>query len=155
LEALAALNVNIDIFTGNANVAARFADMGYVMDMSQLIKTYNFDIGKVEPAAINIIRNASNGNLTALPIYLNHHVLFYNRDIFEKFAEDYPRNHMTWDETYELARKMTRKDGDVQYLGFAHQFMNGTFALLNSYGQELIDPKTKEVTFENGVWAKM
>lgn len=62
---------------------------------------------------------------------------------------------MTWDEIYSLARNLTRKDGDVQYLGFSNQYLNSAFSWLNPYGQEIIDPGTKEVTFENGVWAKI
>src|SRR5690606_19838385 len=104
---------------------------------------------KVEPAALDMIQKVSDGKVTALPMYINQHILFYNKDIFDKFAVDYPHNHMTWDELYETAKSLTRTDGGVNYLGFSHQFLNGTFLVMNPYGQDLIDPNTGEITFEN------
>lgn len=155
LTDLAATGKNVDIFMSNANSAATLASLGYAADMSDYVRKYNFDLNIVEPAALDIIRNVNNGELSALPIFINQHLLFYNRDLFEKFAIDYPVNGMTWDDTYELARRMTRVENDVQYYGFHYEFLAGTFAYLNSYGQNLIDPNTGEVTFENPVWVDM
>lgn len=149
---LAATKTPVDIFFSNANSAAQFADLGYVTDVSELAKKHKFDLTRVEPVALDIIKKASNGQLSALPIYTNYHLMFYNKDIFDKFGVSYPKNGMTWDETYDLAKKMTRQDNGVNYIGFSNQFLNGTMLLLNSYGQEILDVKTKKVTFDNGKW---
>lgn len=51
---------------------------------------------------------------------MNIPALFYNKDIFDKFGVAYPKNGMIYEETLDLdlARRVTRSDGGVQYLGF-------------------------------------
>lgn len=53
-----------------------------------------------------------------LPIAMINASIYYSKDIFDKFALPYPKNGMTIDETYELAKRMTRLDNGVQYRGF-------------------------------------
>ncbi|GAA3410697.1 hypothetical protein GCM10020370_55990 [Paenibacillus hodogayensis] len=142
----------VDIFYGNINNAAALSDAGYLRDITPLAKKQNFNLEQVEPKALDMLASANNGVLPGLPSYLNYHVLYYNRDIFDKFGVAYPKNGMTWDETYDLARKVTRLEGGTQYVGFSHQFLNGTLIQLNSYGQEVFVPKTNKVTINEGQW---
>lgn len=149
---LAATQTAVDIIFSNANHAAQLADFRYVSDMNELIQTYKFDLGRINPTAIDIIKKASNGMLTALPIYINNNLMFYNKDLFDKFGVSYPVDGMTWDDTYSLAKKLTRYDNGIQYVGFSYHFLNGNMLWLNSYGQEEMDSKTKKVTFDSGRW---
>jgi multiple sugar transport system substrate-binding protein len=52
---------------------------------------------------------------------------------------------MTWDDMFELTKKLSRSDGGVQYRGFQFQFdgMMGT----NQLGAPYFDPKTHEPKF--------
>lgn len=91
-------------------------------DMSDLIKKYNFDLNKFNPSVIEVITQIGNGEVQSLPWTAGTLVFIYNKDIFEKFGVDYPRDGMTWDEVYSLANVMTRKEGDVQYKGLVLDF---------------------------------
>ncbi|MDF2721037.1 MAG: transporter substrate-binding protein [Paenibacillus sp.] len=152
LADLAATKTPVDLFWTNANSAAQFADLGYVTDMTDMIKQNKYDLNRIEQVTLDIIKKASNGKQTALPIYANSHLLFYNKDIFDKFGVAYPKNGMTWDDTYELTKKVTRLENGVQYVGFEYQFISGTANLLNQYGQEEMDPQSKKVLFDSGRW---
>jgi multiple sugar transport system substrate-binding protein len=55
--------------------------------------------------------------LFGLPFSRNFDVLFYNKDVFDKFAIAYPKDGMTWDETIELGRRVTRQENGVKYEG--------------------------------------
>ncbi|TMV48646.1 carbohydrate ABC transporter substrate-binding protein [Paenibacillus mesophilus] len=120
--------------------------------MNDLIQKYKFDLSRIDPTAIDIVKKASNGMLTALPIYINYNLMFYNKDLFDKFGVSYPVNGMTWDDTYNLAKKLTRYDNGIQYVGFSYHFLNGNMLWLNSFGQEELNPRTKKVTFDSGRW---
>ncbi|GAA4877814.1 hypothetical protein GCM10023310_67330 [Paenibacillus vulneris] len=88
-------------------------------DMTELIKKYNFDTSKLNPAAMAQMKNVTpEGKIYGLPFQLSDLVLFYNKDIFDKFGVDYPKDGMTYDEVYELAKKLTRVEGENTYKGY-------------------------------------
>ena len=93
---------------------------GIEYDMTDLIKKYDVDLTRFEPTIINAVKQASGGKLYGLPIFTSNLVLYYNKDVFDKFGVSYPKDGMTWDETLELTKKLTRIEGDKPYFGFTH-----------------------------------
>ncbi|MDU0199563.1 MULTISPECIES: ABC transporter substrate-binding protein [Paenibacillus] len=88
-------------------------------DMTDLIKKYNFDTSTLNPAAMAQMKNVTpEGKIYGLPFQMSDFVLFYNKDIFDKFGVDYPKDGMTYDEVYELAKKLTRVEGENTYKGY-------------------------------------
>jgi multiple sugar transport system substrate-binding protein len=98
-------------------------------DMSDLIKKYNFDIGQFVPGHIDNIRTfgKNSDDLVAVPdstisgTYAIN-ATAYNKDIFDRFAVPYPKDGMTWDDMFALAKRMNRTEGGVKYIGMAHYF---------------------------------
>lgn len=89
-----------------------------VSGMDELVASTHFDLQRFDPGAIaSLQRKKEDGGLTAIPWAQNVGGLFYSKDVFDKFGTPYPKELMTWDETLELARKLTRKEGDAQYVG--------------------------------------
>ncbi|MDF2721210.1 MAG: transporter substrate-binding protein, partial [Paenibacillus sp.] len=68
--------------------------------------------------ALDSIRVASDqGWLWGLPFSQNFNALYYNKDIFDKFAVPYPTDGMTWETTLDLAKRVARLDSGTQYIG--------------------------------------
>ncbi|WP_282936350.1 ABC transporter substrate-binding protein [Paenibacillus sp. RC67] len=90
-------------------------------DLTDLFKKYNYDLTQFSQTALDGIRNVSDkGQLIGLPKNnLKPAVLFYNKDLFDKFGVTYPKDGMTWDELYDLAKKMTRIEAGEQFYGFS------------------------------------
>lgn len=114
-------------------------------DISDLIKKYNYDVTKLQPAPMDVQRLLGGGAIYGFPNYIGVLVFLYNKDLFDKFGVDYPKDGMTWDETYELARKMTRTEGGQKYqgLGMAWEHIMGWNQLSALY----FDPKTQKSQF--------
>lgn len=112
-------------------------------DLTPLIKKNNTDLTKFEPSTIDIQRAMADGGIWGLPIGNNSASLMYNRDIFDRFGVPYPKDGMTWDQVYELAKTLTRKDGGVQYKGLVMSFQHLLY--LNQYSAEFVDLKTNKV----------
>jgi multiple sugar transport system substrate-binding protein len=110
-----------DIIIDNArmNLQRYILDNELEYDMTDLIKKHNFDTSKLNPAALAQMKNVTpEGKMYGLPFQLSDFVLFYNKDIFDKFGVDYPKDGMTYDEIYELAKKLTRVEGENTYKGY-------------------------------------
>ncbi|WP_158301592.1 ABC transporter substrate-binding protein [Paenibacillus mesophilus] len=98
------------------NYRASLLDL-YGGDISDLIAKQKYDLSRLEPSYIEAAKvNGKNQN--GLPLYDLRLTLYYNKDIFDKFGVPYLKNHMTWEEMAEVATKLTRNDGGVQYRGF-------------------------------------
>ncbi|TMV47426.1 extracellular solute-binding protein [Paenibacillus mesophilus] len=122
-------------------------EAGLLFDMSDLLKKNKYDLSRLEPTAIEFQRQLANGGIFGLPISNTAVALFYNKDLFNKFGVPYPKDGMTWDEVYELAKKLTRSEGGTDYYGFAtrYPFMFNVNQLSLSY----LDPKTNKPTLND------
>lgn len=101
-------------------------------DLTPLIKKYGHDLGRYDPDTIKSMKNfGENGELYGLPNVKVVHSLLYNKQLFDKFGVPAPKDDMTWDEAIQLASRMTRMDGGVQYRGMDMQFYNMIASQLN------------------------
>ncbi|CAG7650776.1 hypothetical protein PAESOLCIP111_06173 [Paenibacillus solanacearum] len=118
LPDLIAAGESVDFFvTYNGNMS-KYLDLDVYSDITPLAKKLNFDLGKFEPRALDAIRSISDKKeLYALPYSNNLNALYYNKDIFDKFGIPYPKDGMTWGDTIELAKKVTRTDNGTKFHG--------------------------------------
>jgi multiple sugar transport system substrate-binding protein len=125
---------------------------GMESDLSDLIQTYKFDLNQYDPAVLEAMKLLGNGKIYGFPNGVATVGLFYNKDLFDKFGVAYPTHGMTWDQVYDLAQKMTRSEGGVQYLGFAE--LINYLANANQLSQGYVDPNTGKATLNNDNWRK-
>ena len=91
---------------------------GVLMDLTPLIE--GSDVAdRLEPSNMESLRLVGNGSLYALPWNRAVEKLYINKEVFDKFNVPYPdpKVPMTWEETVELAKKLTGTVDGVQYRG--------------------------------------
>ncbi|TMV48640.1 extracellular solute-binding protein [Paenibacillus mesophilus] len=122
-------------------------------DMTELAQKHGVNLGTFQQSLIDGIRSSGGGKLYALPVTNTVQVMYYNKGLFDMFGVPYPKDGMFWDETLELARKLTRNEGGKMYLGFAasapHLLGN------NQLSQPYLDPVSEKATFTADAWKKM
>ncbi|TNJ67549.1 extracellular solute-binding protein [Paenibacillus hemerocallicola] len=122
-------------------------------DITPLIQKYKYDLGKIDPVSVDMMKEMSKGGMYALPTLMSPSPIYYNKDIFDKFGVPYPKDNMTWDDLYELSKKVTRKDGSVQYYGFMVSFQH--LMVRNQFSLNMVDPATDTTSFADEKWNKM
>ncbi|WP_199614048.1 ABC transporter substrate-binding protein [Paenibacillus alkalitolerans] len=135
------------------NTTRMIVRFGMEYDMSDLIKKYNFDTGALDPAMLGVSKLASDGKLYSLPFENDEFVLVYNKDIFDKYGQDYPHVGMTYEEAYELAKTMTRQDGDVTYKGW--QQHPSHYMMYNQLSEPALDPNDDKASLTTDTWVKI
>jgi multiple sugar transport system substrate-binding protein len=121
-----------------------------LVDLNDLVKQNRFDLSKFEPGALDSITAYSDQNkMYALPIFMEFGGLFYNRDIFDKFGVAYPKDGMTWEQTIELGRQLTKNDGGQQYYGL-DLFPMGRLSV--TLRLPIADPKTERALVNTDQW---
>jgi multiple sugar transport system substrate-binding protein len=137
----------------NINGIPGLADLGLLYSYTDLIKKNNMDLGRFEPEALDAIKAASQReDLVALPYTRHTCALYYNKDIFDKFGIPYPKDGMTWDEVFELAKKVTRKEDNIQYRGLEP---NVTERPASQLSLPYVDPKTLQSLINTDQWKKV
>ncbi|MDF2717290.1 MAG: extracellular solute-binding protein family 1 [Paenibacillus sp.] len=113
-------------------------------DMTDLIKKHKVDLNRLDPAIIEGAQRSSGGKLYGLPIETNTLVLYYNKSLFDKFAVPYPKDGITWDEVFDLNRKLTRTEDGISYAGFLHLPVYSMF--MNPLSIPTVDQQTEKPT---------
>lgn len=117
-EDLVAAGTFPDLLYNSTPWYAEYMNLKVLEDLNGLIKSNSFDVSKLDKLALDAIKMwGDQGEVYALPVFRNFAVLYYNKDLFDKFGVGYPKDGMTWKEAAELAVKVTRTDGGVQYKG--------------------------------------
>ncbi|MDF2662335.1 MAG: extracellular solute-binding protein family 1 [Paenibacillus sp.] len=153
-EMIASGSNDIDVIvTSVGSFIPAIIDNGLTFDHSELIKTNKYDLSLLDPTPIQLLQELSGGGLLGLPVGATANALVYNKDLFDKFGVSYPKDGMTWDEVYDLAVKLTRKDGEIQYRGFVASHSH--VALVNQFSASYVDPVTKKALMNaDPNWAK-
>lgn len=146
LDEMVAAGTAIDLVKSNP----LSMDLDLHGDISDMTTKYKYDTSKMNPEVLKLMLISGKGKLLGLPNAIASVALFYNKDLFDKFGVPYPTDKMTWDDAYELAKRMTRTDGGVQYRGLGINFAN--VAQMNQLSQSFVDPNTNKATFNNDNW---
>ncbi|RKN84476.1 ABC transporter substrate-binding protein [Paenibacillus ginsengarvi] len=107
------------IYESTAFTVSSIKTNGLHVDLQEQIKLNGFKTDVFEP---NVLAHAmstnSEGKLYGLPFTMNRYALFYNKGLFDRFGAAYPKDGLTWDQVYDLAKKLTRTDAGAKYYGF-------------------------------------
>ncbi|RKN71220.1 ABC transporter substrate-binding protein [Paenibacillus ginsengarvi] len=110
----------IDIFYNNIGIFENtLFSLGLQYDMTDLMKKHNVDLSRLEQESIKAMKQFSAGKTYGIPVSDMKFILFYNKDIFDKFGVAYPKDGMTWDEAIALGKKLTRIEDGKQYVGLS------------------------------------
>lgn len=143
----------IDIFYySSGQIYSHLIEYGLEYDLTELIRKHNYDLSRLEPTTIEFQQNVAGGGIYGLPVWTATAGLYYNKDIFDKFAVAYPEDGMTWDEIYDLAVQLTRVDDSIQYYGYVTSFNHQ--GLTNQLSLSPIDPETHQAIFDSDSWRR-
>ena len=141
LEKLIAANDLPDIILLDNDWYMPLKQLGIPEDLTDLIKKFQIDLTKLDPQTVQTVRGLEPGKFPLMPYYQSAGAMFYNKDLFNKFGVPYPKDDMQWPAVMELARKMTRMQDGVQYIGVDLRLPDH---LVSPYSQPFVDPKTNK-----------
>jgi multiple sugar transport system substrate-binding protein len=120
-----------------------------------MLKEHNLDLKKFIPSGLDMVKLYSgNGTLTTLPFTMGFRTMYYNRDLLDKFGAPYPAAHASWEQTIELAKKVTRVNGGTQYFGLS---LNGAqyLPIKNEARADFVDSKTNKSNVNTDGWKRV
>lgn len=150
---LIASNLLPDIVVGNSLSIGDVRDWGVQIDISDLIKKHDFNISRLNEDTVEAMLVGNGTDFpVGLPYTMHFNALYYNKDLFDKFAVDYPEDGMTWNEVIELGKIMTREEGGVQYRGLEP---DSVYRAGSQRSLPVVDPESYESLINSDEWAKV
>jgi len=116
--------------------------LGWVQDMTSMVQQAGIDLSALTLGSVEQVKSRSDGGLYGVPVFIDEHVLLYNKLIFDKFRVRYPRVGSTYDDIYKTAKTLTRQDGIDHYKGFMQHPDN--YLALNQLGLYPFVPGSSE-----------
>ncbi|WP_261807569.1 ABC transporter substrate-binding protein [Paenibacillus sp. N3.4] len=120
-----------------------------------------FDTTGIVPAVIDGIKNAGGGKLYALAPTFNSSALVYNKKMFTDAGVDFPKDDMTWDEVFDLSKRLVKGEGEKRINGFSFstQSQGDLFYGMQMYTAPLqlkmFDDKGEKMTVDTDQWEKV
>lgn len=140
--------VGPDMIIYYASTVANYIDNNLVADLGKYV--YDPEIGipgfdEALPAAILAEASSfSDKTMHCIPVTTSGPILFYNKDLFAQAEVEVPT---TWDEMYEVAKKVAETTGVP---GLANDSLTDTMqAFVFASGSEYIDVENKKVGWDN------
>ncbi|GAA3405173.1 sugar ABC transporter substrate-binding protein [Paenibacillus hodogayensis] len=154
LQDLLATGQRVDILFQTDSYYFELAESANLQfDMTELAQKHGVNLAAIEPKLIESLKASGGGKLYALPVSNMIQVMYYNKGLFDKFGVPYPKDGMTWEDTFETAKKLDREDGGTAYIGFtvspAHMLGNNQLSI------PYVDAKTEKPTFLNDGWKRL
>lgn len=116
-----------------------FAKAGYVIPLDQYVaQSPLINVEDFIPATKELM--AMQGGLYGLPWCYATHVLYYNKDLFDKAGIPYPDENWTWDDFVRAARALTDPAAGI-YGCDAIIFHGIWYDLIGTFGDPIIDEK--------------
>lgn len=148
IEELVASGQTPDIFYTNIADIGKYKRLGLLGDITPLLKPNGVDYSRFDP---QMLAGASSeqGEVYGLPFFAHFNANYYNKAIFDKFGVSYPQDGMTWEDTIELAKKVSRVDAGVTYRGLD---FDTTARLAMPLAITLVDAKTNKASVNTDGW---
>lgn len=122
LAELFASGVKPDLISAAGISLLDMVRMDIPTDLSPMIKQFNVELHRIEPAIVEEMKEIGgkldkDGSILGMPFWMSYGTTIYNKDIFDKFGYDYPANVLFWEDMLEYAKKMTREEDGIQFIG--------------------------------------
>ncbi|MBO7748861.1 sugar ABC transporter substrate-binding protein [Paenibacillus sp. MWE-103] len=136
-----------DIFQIGDGDVSMFMKKGALEDLTTYIGGANgINTGDYYQSVLDV--GKLDGKYYTMPKDYSDIAVFYNKKMFDDAGVAYPQAGWTWDQFYDTAKKLTKKDGDkyTQWgVSLPGSWIRAVLPLIQSYGGSVISPDGEKI----------
>ncbi|WP_036698237.1 ABC transporter substrate-binding protein [Paenibacillus taiwanensis] len=150
----------VDIVLMDSEAFQVYAGEGHLKQLDTYIKNDKFDTSDFVPSILEHLKTIGNGNLYGLTPTFYTSAIFYNKNLFKEAGVPLPEDNMTWDEAFDLARRVAKGGGADRKFGFSFSpYWFSNFYDIFNYAKplqlRLYDDKAEKMTVNSPQWEKV
>lgn len=108
-----------DVVIFSSDQFPKLVEENLLSPLDPLISRDGFNVDDIVPAVIDSIKSVGNSQIYALSPTFSSSALIYNRGMFDERGVSYPEDNMTWNEVFDLARRVSPGDGTKYGFNFS------------------------------------
>lgn len=131
---------------------------GYLLPLDPYVSKHRFDLDQYAPLVSNLFRAKGQRYLYGLPSSFSTNALYFNKDLFDMYKMEYPRNGMSFDDVLNLASRFIGQGNGEPIVGF---YMKNTTPgnfwryVGDMEGLQWIDANGQNMTIQTSAWEKV
>ncbi|HEY4390651.1 MAG TPA: extracellular solute-binding protein, partial [Paenibacillus sp.] len=151
----------VDVVVADSGTLKQLIQENMLKQLDPLVQEDKFDTSDFVPSVIDGIKDLGDGSLYALTPTFSSSALFYNKKLFTDAGVEPPSNKMSWDDVFNLARRVAKGTGKDRIYGFSFNRYKGNdpfWDMQNTYMAPLqlrtYDEKAETMTVNSPQWTK-
>lgn len=146
-----------DILMLDTDQYKKLALDGKLYDLDPVMEKEKYNTEGLIPGMLDYLRENGGGQVFGMTPSFYSQVMFYNKDLFEKYQIEPPTNRMSWDQTIQLARRFPT-DGDKKEriyglkMGYSEDLFEMASILANSENVNYVNASQKQMTINTDSW---
>ncbi|WP_238996458.1 ABC transporter substrate-binding protein [Paenibacillus pinistramenti] len=151
----------VDVVVTDTSTLKQLVQENMLKQLDPLMQEDKFDTSDFVPTVIDGLKDIGEGNLYALAPTFSSSALFYNKEIFKNAGVEPPQDGMTWDQVFELARRVSKGEGKNRVYGMAFNTYMGSdpYWDMQNYTSALqlryFDDQAQTMTVDTPQWEKV
>ncbi|MFC5403096.1 ABC transporter substrate-binding protein [Cohnella soli] len=158
VKAIMTGNNPVDVMIFDMSMLSPLVNENLLKQLDPLMKENSIDPNDFVPAVIDSIKEQGNNFVYALTPTFTPSALYYNKKLFQKVSAEMPKDGMSWDDVFNLARRMKSGTGKDAVYGFSFNQWGGSenFWDLQNFAAPLqlkmYDDKAETMTVNTPQW---
>lgn len=149
---------NPDVLMLDTTQYEKLAADNKLLDLGGLLEDEEFLGGDILPAVVEVLKEKGSGKLYGLAPSFYSQALFYNKDLFDKYQIEHPKDKMTWEEVLNLAKRFpTTGSEDERVYGFSMSYGDASSIgemVGSTAGLTFISQDGKKISYNTDGWKK-
>ncbi|MCY7483549.1 MULTISPECIES: extracellular solute-binding protein [Paenibacillus] len=142
-----------DVVLLSEHMFETYAQQGKLYALDDIIAQEKFDLEGYMPGLIDMIRTKGRGKLYGLTPYFYNEVIYYNRDLFQAYNIELPRNQMSWQEILALSKRFDgMRTGDNEIYGLYQSPSSLLINIANTLSLQVFDAKGEKLRIRSDGW---
>jgi multiple sugar transport system substrate-binding protein len=151
---------NPDVLLLQGDQYEKYAQNGKLFALDSVIEQDKFDTEGIHPAILKMLREQGGGKLYGLAPEFSSAAIYYNIDLFKKHGVELPRDSMSWDEIFELAKRFpTDGDKDKRIYGLSSDTYMTLDNLIQTIGSaqdlRILNSDATDLNINTDSWKKV
>ena len=151
----------IDVLFLTEDQYERYAADGRLASLEPFLTRDKIDVEGFIPGLIEHLREKGGGELYGLAPMFSSQVIYYNKDLFDRFNIDYPTDKMSWEEVLNLAARFPTDGSDEDRIwglslgGYPSDLYQLGQRIGLTLGLRLVNPADKQLLVDSDAWVEV
>ncbi len=150
-----------DILMLTPDQYAQMSSQGKLMELDNRVEEKDFGKEGLMPGLLDYLRDLGGGKLYGLVPSFYSQAIFFNKDLFEKYNVELPRDKMTWEDVFRLASMFpTDGSGEERIYGLKMSYGEADLYQIGStigtsFNLNILDASATQITMNSEAWKKV